>query len=208
MIRLGRDLLAHVREVFRQEAVDAVLDLDGFLGALAVLAAETERQPGEDDRRELHVIGTEVLGDREELVAADVRLEVLLLEEVLLPLGAVVPAGMEEDLVREDDERVPRLLVERVEPRVAPDGARLLVEDLLEIGGDGVGLEPHAAADLLPERSEEQEETGADPEQVGRAWCYPRVALSGLETTYRKNLSFGSSMPETAITCSFTTLAQ
>ncbi len=76
---------------------------------------------------------------------------------------------MEEDLVREDDERIPRLLVERVEPRVSPGGARLLAEDLLEIGGDGVGLEPDAAADLLPERGEEEKEAGAEPEQVGRA---------------------------------------
>ena len=133
------------------------------------MPAEPEREPGEDDRRELHVVGTEVLGDREVLVAADVRLEVLLLEEVLFPLRAAIPAGVEEDLVREDDERVPRLLVERVEPRVAPDGARLLVEDLLEVGGDGVRLEPHAAADLLPERAQEEEEAGADPEELGRA---------------------------------------
>ena len=90
--------------------------------------------------------------DREELVPPDVRFEVLLLEEVLLPVGAVVPAGVEEDLVREDDERIARLLVERVEPGVAADGACLLVEDLLEVGRDRAGLEPDPAADLLSEQ--------------------------------------------------------
>ncbi len=168
VVRVGRDLLADVREVLGEDAVDAVLDLDRLLGALAVLAAEPEREAREDDRRELHVVGPEVLRDREVLVAADVRLEVLLLEELLLPLGAVVPAGVEEDLVREDDERVARLLVQGVEARVSAGGARLLVEDLLEIRGDGGGLEPHAAADLLAERAQEEEEAGADPEEVRR----------------------------------------
>jgi len=52
---------------------------------------------------------------------------------------------VEEDLVRDDDERVAGLLVERVQSRVAPDGARLLVENLLEVGRDDVRLELDSA---------------------------------------------------------------
>src|SRR6185503_8670457 len=121
-------------------------------------AAEAEGEAGVEERRDLDVVGPQLVGDREVPLAADVRAEELLLEEAVLPLARVLPARLEDRLVGQDDERVARLLVERLERRVAAHVALLLREDVLEPRGQLVGRDARAAAHLAPEGREEEEE--------------------------------------------------
>jgi hypothetical protein len=142
--------------------------LGELLGTLPVLAPEAEREARVDDRAELHVLRPKLLRDREVLVAADVRAEVLLLEEAVLPVARELPPGVDQDLVREDDERVARLVVERLQARVAPHRGGLLPEDLVEVGRHVLDVGADALPHLLPERRQEEELLRRDLEELGR----------------------------------------
>ncbi len=92
----------------------------------------------------------------------------LLLEELPLPLGRVLPARVQQNLVGQDDERIARLLVERVDPGILPRFAGLLREDLVEPLGDVPQLDAHPLADPATERRQEEEEPRRDSEELGR----------------------------------------
>src|SRR5262249_58805567 len=84
------------------------------------------------DRGERDVVRPQLRRDREVLLAPDVGSEELLLQDLAFPLARVLPARVQEDLVGEDDERIPDLVVEGLEPRVLPGLPTLLGQDLLE----------------------------------------------------------------------------